>query len=379
MSISQNEVKTVRMDDGSIAFVVAGGFLTAEGAAAIEAVSTVAAAGGGAAAATGFVAAGLLAGGLLGQALWDYTNPDEARLFAFNTVTTVEVGGDNVFGPDYYVGPYWYWDQNACTDGKPNIYSQLTGDGGPCIPFWIGVPGPVFPTPETYLDSLGEPGEWRTGTYSFEGAVQVGPMYRVQGVMWHYAEPPGSEAPAFLPTRTVTTTVLPLSEVSRASVEPAVEWPVEPAIIPHVRQVTRTITDGGDIIRYDTDPPLPARPRPREKEHKTRSRGMTLQQFLASASEAGDVVDAVFRALPDDVQRRWSRGRAKGPLGGQYESLNDVSWKLEAIWHNWDKLDGGETVANILANEFEDRILGRGFGARQDVVSGRTSRRLIAG
>ena len=69
-------------------------------------------------------------------------------------------------------------------------------------------------------------------------------------------------------------------------------------------------------------------------------------------------VDAIFKALPKDVQRRWSKGR--GTIGenfGQYGTAG-ADWKLQALWHNWHRVDAEQAVRNILKNFVEDAMIG---------------------
>lgn len=133
---------------------------------------------------------------------------------------------------------------------------------------------------------------------------------------------------------------------------------------------THTFGRGGRTTRVQRqENPQPKRKE--DKEKKTKSVGTRVADFLDFVSESAEVVDAVYQALPDDVKKRWSKGRKERPGDsmGQY-GLDGADWKLQAIYHNWEKIDGAQAVANVLANEFEDRVYGKAFGA-QDKVTGR--------
>lgn len=100
----------------------------------------------------------------------------------------------------------------------------------------------------------------------------------------------------------------------------------------------------------------------REKKTMPRSRrlGLLLVHAMDRLSESAEVVDAVYDALPKDVKRRWSKGRKDRPLAdqaGQY-GIDGADWKLQAIYHNWHRLDAAQAVENIVKNEIEDRIYG---------------------
>lgn len=105
-------------------------------------------------------------------------------------------------------------------------------------------------------------------------------------------------------------------------------------------------------------------PRRREKEVKTLSRSariaLAVFKALDTISEYSELVDAFFRALPQDVQDRWSKGRdPRGLLdsAGQY-GIDGADWKVQALWHNWHKIDGPQAFKNIVANEYQDKVLG---------------------
>lgn len=88
--------------------------------------------------------------------------------------------------------------------------------------------------------------------------------------------------------------------------------------------------------------------------------GVGFFRGLDLVSESAEVIDAIFKALPPDVQARWSKGRKKPwhDQVGQY-GTGGFSWKLEALWHNWHKVDYDQAVKNIIANEIEDQLHGK--------------------
>lgn len=104
-------------------------------------------------------------------------------------------------------------------------------------------------------------------------------------------------------------------------------------------------------------------PRRYQREGKVISRsarvGMALYRALDTASERAELIDAIYDALPDDVKDRWSRGRENriGDQFGQY-GLEGADWKLQALWHNWHRLDVAQAVENIVKNAIEDEVIG---------------------
>ena len=108
--------------------------------------------------------------------------------------------------------------------------------------------------------------------------------------------------------------------------------------------------------------------------------GIALAKSMDRISESSEIVDAVFRALPQDVQDRWSAGRPDqrnmfGDQAGQY-GVGGADWKLEALWHNWHKVDVPTAIANIIKNEAEDKLYGLAFGA-MDSIRPRKARSLL--
>lgn len=126
-------------------------------------------------------------------------------------------------------------------------------------------------------------------------------------------------------------------------------------------------------------------PRRRERERKTLPRSaairIALLRGLDMISEASELVDALYEALPEATKRRWE-GKAKwfeydnvgdysddrGLLdnAGQYGILG-ADWKLQALYHNWHKVDLDKAFENIAVNSFEDALYGRAFGGASKI------------
>lgn len=85
--------------------------------------------------------------------------------------------------------------------------------------------------------------------------------------------------------------------------------------------------------------------------------GVALYRALDSISEWSEVADALYEALPASVRSRWDRPDRPIDQFGQY-GINGADWKLQALWHNWDKVDIGQAVENIVDNYIEDKVIG---------------------
>lgn len=96
--------------------------------------------------------------------------------------------------------------------------------------------------------------------------------------------------------------------------------------------------------------------------------GIALAGALDTMSEAAELVDAIYEALPEDVKKRWEAGVKKdysiyttvrqGDNYGQY-GMDGADWKIRAIYHNWDKIDIEQAGRNILKNHISDKIIGK--------------------
>lgn len=89
------------------------------------------------------------------------------------------------------------------------------------------------------------------------------------------------------------------------------------------------------------------------------ARDRAARRFLgwltSTASEAGDLLDSLYDALPDQYQVD--------------EERPDTREKLEALYKNWQHVDMAEAFENIWSNEVEDRYLGEFFKGVQDGMS----------
>lgn len=100
-------------------------------------------------------------------------------------------------------------------------------------------------------------------------------------------------------------------------------------------------------------------PRPRVRENKNMSKaarvGIFLWRLMDTVSELSEIAGAFWEALPDDVKKRWDCG---GTVQiGQYGS--DVNaCMVDALWHNWHRVDANEAFLNVAKNVAEDMTIG---------------------
>lgn len=104
--------------------------------------------------------------------------------------------------------------------------------------------------------------------------------------------------------------------------------------------------------------PNPTRPSERTRERKVKGSLQTILKALDIVSESSEFVGAFYDALPKDVRDRWDqKGRGLMDNAGQY-GIDGVDWKLNALWHNWHKVDVEQAIKNVIANELQDKLLG---------------------
>lgn len=106
-------------------------------------------------------------------------------------------------------------------------------------------------------------------------------------------------------------------------------------------------------------PHIRAKPPRNTKEIKPR--GPIYYGFLIAdrISEGAEVVDALFEALPKDVQKRWDCNRSVAFIdkAGQY-GIDNADCKARAVFHNSHLIDGADAIRNIIANMTEDQLIG---------------------
>lgn len=125
-----------------------------------------------------------------------------------------------------------------------------------------------------------------------------------------------------------------------------------------------TISQGNPRPQPNPEPHQRRPPGQGEKENKviSRSKAISIAIFRAldTISESAELVNAVYEALPEDVRKRWEKGRdPRGLLdsAGQY-GIDGADWKLQALWHNWHRVDTVAAVENIAKNLGEDKLYG---------------------
>lgn len=106
-------------------------------------------------------------------------------------------------------------------------------------------------------------------------------------------------------------------------------------------------------------PPRPAPPKKGTRERKMKGPLQTIMNALDIVSEASEFVGAFYDALPDRTKYEWEQ-KSRGLLdnAGQY-GIDGADWKLNALWHNWHKVDIEQAIKNVIANEFQDKVLGQ--------------------
>lgn len=266
---------------------------------------------------------------------------------------------NNPFIHDPLIRPLNQWN-------GPNTYDTPSGPQYGYIHYWALAAAPHFNGDETVWDS-------RWGDWVF-GATFIGGSTRPADISTDIRIGVGSTKDAALEDagalKQGTVTFVPDFE--------ALRWPnvlvplrnllgilngthEETGDVDPVNQGgTKTIgVPGGPVITVPTKPGEPAHPPGYgTKEKKARvSHGMfkIAQSLFHGITEYGDLVDAVFDAIP-----KAKRCKTKSLVG-----------KSLCIATHLDDIDIGDAIVNIAWNEFEDRVIGRGFGLNQKAAQAR--------
>lgn len=109
---------------------------------------------------------------------------------------------------------------------------------------------------------------------------------------------------------------------------------------------------------YHTAPPAGRRPpdgKTKEKKLSVRSKANKAWIVLNLATEAFDFVDALFKALPDDVQKKTRASIDYGEKGG---GKADPYSKARAIWANFDDIDWDKFTNVFINQQLADMAVG---------------------
>lgn len=140
------------------------------------------------------------------------------------------------------------------------------------------------------------------------------------------------------------------------SLEPAPQPQPQPEANQIAREITET-TNRRIPSRHRRVIP-PRRTRERKSTAKSKMVVMAIFEGLDKISEAAEVIDAAFDALPKKVQDRWKQKARPGDSFGQY-GIGGADWKLQALYYNYESIDLKAFAKNVVQNEAEDQLIGK--------------------
>lgn len=164
--------------------------------------------------------------------------------------------------------------------------------------------------------------------------------------------------------------------------------PTPPAVIPAPYSVVPYLPPRSPDRKPDTsygDKPKPIpnprqAPKPREREIKMKLRGPKwiygLQKLYHEYTEANDVIDAIYEALPENLRKGAEKARKKELKNAGKKQIIGPQDKLEVLYHNLDRVDLNEAFKNILKNQIEDAAVG---AANQHVKKWADSNGIVLG
>lgn len=135
--------------------------------------------------------------------------------------------------------------------------------------------------------------------------------------------------------------------------------PSDPPAVEPSQQVVAVIPPGGNgTIARPTNPDPPYNPGGM-RDRKMRLKGLATFQYIQKVfhgiTEVGDITGAIYDALP----KKYQTCKYGGPACEAY-----------MIAKHFDKIDIVEAVVNVIANDIEDRLLGRFFGWQERTARG---------
>jgi len=293
-----------------------------------------------------------------------------------------------------YAGPLANgWTKTGSRVVTPNYGWGWFNDGGydqACVATTNQFFGPVY----NDMNSPGPADQWwarwvnRHPSYNAWGLKEEGWHRNSPGVGYLRINPWVAPSPALNPDPAIEPAVVPepatnpniwRSIPNRALPEVGPREEPFPNVDPNTMAVTRSYSPSrnprnrGNIkAREHVGTATSPKPTGRgtKEAPKQKLGGVSLADVMDWMSEGAEVVDAFYQTLPDDVKKRWGKDRKKrGPADqyGQY-GIDGADWKLEAMANNFDKIDWTKGLANVLANEIEDRLYGAAYGARDKVT-----------
>lgn len=135
----------------------------------------------------------------------------------------------------------------------------------------------------------------------------------------------------------------------------------QPAVRSGPKVHPRIDIDMSGRVRVDPTPRPHQRRKPppnvRERKIDMRIRGIAAA-VIGFTTEGLDFINAIYKALPDQYKPGYYY------VGGKWvKRWNASQWqRMNALWRHWDKVDIGQAIKEVAANQLEDKIFG-GIGA----------------
>lgn len=147
---------------------------------------------------------------------------------------------------------------------------------------------------------------------------------------------------------------------------PAVRASGRTAVVTGHKAVFGNVTMSSVRPRIDAHVRTATPPRMKEKKMQVKS-GIILQRVLSFGTEFADMVKALHEALDKDCLREHSGMRvgnklyaSEGFVKRQLATSKTPQRQLRDLYNFFDCLDGVDAIKNIIKNEIEDRLIGKG-------------------
>lgn len=127
--------------------------------------------------------------------------------------------------------------------------------------------------------------------------------------------------------------------------------------VPYYAIEFSTAGGGGSFVPHTPKTPPEEGTHERKMLSRAAKIGIFLFKVLDEVSEASEIIDAFYDALPYEYQTCPKKGRGLADAAGQY-GIDGADCKGMALYNHWDKVNMTEALKNVFKNYVSDKIIG---------------------
>lgn len=146
-------------------------------------------------------------------------------------------------------------------------------------------------------------------------------------------------------------------EAAEQSRRDAAKAAVYASRVPYYAIEFSTAGGGGSFVPHTPKTPPEEGTHERKMLSRAAKIGIFLFKALDEVSEASEIIDAFYDALPYEYQTCPKKGRGLADAAGQY-GIDGADCKGMALYNHWDKVNMTEALKNVFKNYVSDKIIG---------------------